>query len=178
MRNDIKKDLSLAFMLNSALQRDGERVTAEEIRFMANELDTSLGGIYSTMSQELQLPFVNVLVHRMTMQRRLPQLPTKMIRPVVTTGVEAIGRGHDLDKLGQMYRIVRETFGEETARMYFNVSDAIERVGASLGIDTDGLVRSQDEVDENIRQNAQIQAVQDTMPGAMVQAMKQDAAQQ
>jgi hypothetical protein len=178
MRNDIKKDLSLAFMLNSALQRDGERVTAEEIRFMANELDTSLGGIYSTMSQELQLPFVNVLVHRMTMQRRLPQLPTKMIRPVVTTGVEAIGRGHDLDKLGQMYRIVRETFGEETARMYFNVSDAIERVGASLGIDTDGLVRSQDEVDENIRQNAQLQAVQAAVPGAITEAMKQDATQQ
>jgi hypothetical protein len=178
MRNDIKKDLSYAFMLNSAIQRDAERVTQEEIRYMANELDTSLGGVYSTLSQELQLPFVNVLVHNMTQKQRIPPLPTNMIRPVVTTGVDAIGRGHDLDKLGQMYRIVRDAFGEQVAAQYFIVSDAIERVGASLGIDTDGLVRSQEEVDENTRQNLQQQFAQNVGPEAVKVALQQGGTQQ
>jgi hypothetical protein len=50
-----REDLSYAFLLNSAIQRNGERVTAEEIRYMAQELETGLGGIYSNLSQELQL---------------------------------------------------------------------------------------------------------------------------
>ena len=177
MRNDLKKDLAYAFMLNSAIQRDAERVTQEEIRYMANELDTSLGGIYSTLSQELQLPFITVLVHRMTLKRRLPPIPADQVRPVVTTGVDAIGRGHDLDKLSQLYKIVREGFGEEAARTYINVSDAIKRVGTSLGIDTDGLVRDQEEVDEMARQNMQAQAIQDMAPAAMQAAIKQDQSQ-
>jgi len=37
-------------------------VTAEEIRFLANELETSLGGIYSLLSHELQLPLISELM--------------------------------------------------------------------------------------------------------------------
>ena len=41
--------MSYAFLLNSAVQRDADRVTAEEIRYMANELETALGGVYSLL---------------------------------------------------------------------------------------------------------------------------------
>ncbi|MCZ0814423.1 portal protein, partial [Klebsiella pneumoniae] len=50
----IEARLSYAFMLNSAVQRTGERVTAEEIRYVASELEDTLGGVYSILSQELQ----------------------------------------------------------------------------------------------------------------------------
>ena len=43
--------MSFAFLLNAAVQRDAERVTAQEIRYMANELETALGGVYSLLSQ-------------------------------------------------------------------------------------------------------------------------------
>lgn len=59
----IESRLSYAFMLNSAVQRSGERVTAEEIRYVANELEDTLGGIYSILSQELQLPLANTLLN-------------------------------------------------------------------------------------------------------------------
>ncbi|WP_416142518.1 portal protein [Escherichia coli] len=49
-------------MPNSAVQRTGERVTAEEIRYVASELEDTLGGVYSILSQELQLPLVRVLL--------------------------------------------------------------------------------------------------------------------
>ncbi|WP_338419937.1 portal protein, partial [Xylella fastidiosa] len=42
--DQIEARLSYAFMLNSAVQRTGERVTAEEIRYVASELEDTLGG--------------------------------------------------------------------------------------------------------------------------------------
>jgi hypothetical protein len=111
-RNDLTKALSYAFMLHSAVQRDAERLTAEEIRYMANELEAGLGGIYSTMSQELQLPFVRVLMHSLTMRGRLPP-PENTVRPVVTTGVEAIGRGNDLSSCRTFFKLISRSVGAE-----------------------------------------------------------------
>ena len=33
---------------------------------MAQELETALGGVYSILSQEMQLPIVNILMQRMS----------------------------------------------------------------------------------------------------------------
>ena len=55
----LKERLSFAFLMNTAIQRQAERVTAEEIRYMAQELEDVLGGVYSILSQEFQLPLVN-----------------------------------------------------------------------------------------------------------------------
>ena len=57
--NRIETRLQLAFLLNSSIQRNAERVTASEIRFMAEDLEQALGGIYSILSQEFQLPLCN-----------------------------------------------------------------------------------------------------------------------
>ena len=51
----IEERLAFDFLLNSAIQRKAERVTAEEIRYMAQELETAQGGVYSILSQEMQL---------------------------------------------------------------------------------------------------------------------------
>lgn len=64
--------LGFAFLMHSAVQRQGERVTAEEVRFMANELENALGGSYSILSQEYQLPYVMRVIDRLTKQKRLP----------------------------------------------------------------------------------------------------------
>lgn len=45
--DDIKLRLEQAFLLTSSIQRNAERVTAEEIRIMAGELENALGGTYS-----------------------------------------------------------------------------------------------------------------------------------
>ena len=62
---EIKERLAYAFLMNSSVQRNAERVTAEEIRYMAGELEDALGGIYSILSQEFQLPLVNRLLLQM-----------------------------------------------------------------------------------------------------------------
>ena len=79
--NQIKERLGFAFLMNTAIQRKGERVTAEEIRFMAQELEDVLGGVYSILAQEFQMPLVNRLMARMEKGGRLPTLPKKIVKP-------------------------------------------------------------------------------------------------
>ena len=69
--------------MNSSIQRPGERVTAEEIRHMAAELEDALGGVYSILSQEFQLPLIRRLMYQMERNGTFPKLPQGMIRPMI-----------------------------------------------------------------------------------------------
>lgn len=168
----ITERLSYAFLLNSAVQRSGDRVTAEEIRYMAGELEDALGGVYSIMSQEFQLPLVNRLMDRMTKSKRLPALPKGIVRPAIVTGLEALGRGHDLNKYNTFLTAL-QPMGAEAIAQYMNVGDYIKRIGTSLGIDMDGLVKD----DEQIAQEQQqaMQAQQQMMANETVGRMAEKA---
>jgi hypothetical protein len=143
----LEERMSYAFLLHTAIQRDAERVTAQEIRYMAEQLETSMGGIYSLLSQEFQLPLVQVLMKRMSQSNEIPKLPKDSVAPTVITGIEALGRGNDLQKLrefvmeiGQLAQISPEVVQS------LNPSDLITRVATSLGIDTEGLIKSQEQL--------------------------------
>ncbi len=155
----ISERLSFAFLMNSSVQRNAERVTAEEVRFMASELEDALGGVYSILSQEFQLPLVNRLMDRMTKQKKLPALPKGVVKPAIVTGLEALGRGHDLNKYLTMLKAL-QPLGPEVLAQYMNPGDYISRVATSLGIDPAGLVKSQAEIDQMTQMAQQQQMVQ------------------
>ena len=145
----IEERLAYAFLLNSAVQRNGERVTAEEIRYMANELESALGGIYSILSQELQLPMVNRIMFAMERKKKLPILPKGTVKPVIVTGIEALGRGNDMSKL-QMFFQAAGLIAQLPPEI--NKEDALKRLGTSLGIDMKGLVKSADQIAQEQQQ--------------------------
>lgn len=153
----IEERLAHAFLLHSAASRDAERVTAEEVRYMAQELESGLGGTYSLLSQELQMPLVKLFMDDLQRKKKLPKLPEE-IRPTIVTGVEALGRGQDLNRLVSFTRILIETIGPELAAQEMNIGDLIDRLGASHNIDTSGLIKSpeqkQQEAEEAARQQA------------------------
>ena len=151
----IEERLGFAFMLNSAVQRSGERVTAEEIRFMAQELESSLGGVYSVLSQELQLPLVTRLLFLMERAGELPTLPKGIVKPIIVTGLEALGRGNDLNKLDTFMSAVMN-IPEAVSRV--NWSDYMTRRATALGIDTEGLIKTDAQVLQE-QQQAQMQAM-------------------
>ena len=157
----LEQALGLAFLMNTSIQRNGERVTAEEIRFMANELENALGGIYSSLSQEFQLPLVTVLMSRMEKQKKLPVLPKGMVRPQVTTGVDAIGRGQDSEKLRSWMEDI-SVLGPEVVAESIIASDYIKRSGVARGIDMKGLVKSPEDLQAE-QQAAQQQQQQQMM---------------
>lgn len=175
-RQSIKEDLSYAFLLNSAIQRSGERVTAEEIRYMAQELESALGGIYSMLAQEFQLPYVSLVMVSMQSRGKLPKLPKGVIRPAITTGVEALGRGNDRAELAGLLQDIAP-LGPDVIASHLNVDDYISRMAASRGIDPQGLIPTPEEIQQRQQQQAMQAMVEKLGPNAINQAggMARDA---
>lgn len=140
----IEGRLSYVFMLNSAVQRQGERVTAEEIRYVASELEDTLGGVYSILSQELQLPIVRILLNQLQATAQIPDMPKEAVEPTVSTGVEALGRGQDLDKLNQFLSAMTNV-SQLQADPDLNMSNIKLRLANAIGIDTSGLLLTEAE---------------------------------
>ncbi|WP_337056761.1 portal protein [Pseudomonas sp. USHLN015] len=150
----IEARLSFAFMLNSAVQRTGERVTAEEIRYVAGELEDTLGGVYSILSQELQLPIVRVLLVQLQATSMIPDLPREAIEPTVSTGMEALGRGQDLDKINRFISAIAPLGQMQDPDL--NTSNLKMRIANALGLDTAGLLKT--ETDRAMEQAKQMVA--------------------
>lgn len=165
----IEKRLSYAFMLNSSVQRQGERVTAEEMRFMIQEIEDGLGGIYSVMSHELQLPLVTLLMWRMEKSQEIPTLPKGTVRPVIVTGLEALGRGHDLAKLREVVGDAIKTWGAEIAAKHLHVDEYFTRLATGAGVDPTGLVKTEEEL--KLQAEADAQAAQQQMVMEMIQKL-------
>lgn len=165
----IQANLEAAFLLNSSVQRSGERVTAEEIRFLAQELSDALGGIYSILAEELQLPLVSALQERMRKGKRLPPIPKDIVKTTIVTGLDALGRGHDLNKLDLFIGGAIQTFGTEVVGKFINLGDYFTRRGTALGIDTKGLVKDEEAVKQETQQT-QLQALAERLgPEALKQ---------
>ena len=84
------------FLLATAVTRDAERVTAQEIRMQATELETSLGGAYSRIAVELQTPIAIWLLEEIDLK-----IDGKAINLSIVTGLDALSRSGDLDALRQ-----------------------------------------------------------------------------
>ena len=159
MSKSITERLSYAFLLNSAVQRNAERVTAYEINLLASELEQSLGGVYSLLSQEFQLPLVRILLQRTEESGKMPALPEGIVRPQIVTGVEALARSQDLNKLAQLLQML-QPLGPEAVLREINVDDYIDRLAASLGVDTQGLIKSPEQKQAEQQQQMQMQQQQ------------------
>jgi len=153
----IEQRLSFSFLLNSAIQAGSQgrdRVTAEEIRMVANELESGLGGIYSILSVELQLPLVNRKMALMERRGSLPKLPKGIVTPRITTGLDALGRGNDKAKLIEFITTLAQTMGPEIMSKFVNNRELITRLAASDGLDIYKLIKSDEQLMEEQQQQA------------------------
>jgi hypothetical protein len=64
---------------------------------------------------------------------------------MIVTGVEALGRGNDLMKLDQFLVGIQQALGPE-AMSYINPSEYLSRRAAALGIDAEGLIKTQEDL--------------------------------
>ena len=152
----LEASLSRAFLMAESVQRDAERVTAEEIRMMASDLDDTLGGIYTLLAQQLQAPLLILRMAAMRAEKRLPPIPPN-VQYSITTGFDALGRGHEVVKLQQFLQLLAP-FGEETMRQMVGIGEYARRVAAGIGLDPSGLVPTDEELAQ-LTQQAQIQAI-------------------
>ncbi len=168
VQSEITVRLEQSFLLNSSIQRQAERVTAEEIRFMAGELEQALGGVYSTLSQELQRPLVKVIEAALRRSGDLPKL--KNVQPTIVTGLEGLGRQGDLMKLDLLIDGISQAFGPEAVSQNINVNSYVTRRAAALGLDIDGIVKTEEQKQEDQQAAAAAQANQAAIGPAITQA--------
>lgn len=141
----IENRLSFAFLLSSVVQRNAERVTAEEVRTVASELEDTLGGVYSILSQELQLPLVRRILNQLQSTGEVPNLPEGTVEPTITTGLEALGRGHDLEKYATVLNLISQIPG---AQEMINWNVMLLNLFTGVGVETEGLIKTQQQIEE------------------------------
>lgn len=167
-----ERQLNQAFLLNSALTRNAERVTAEEIRMQANELETSNGGIYSRLAATWQGQLASILLDQTDFQG------TDMgILPKVITGMDSLSRAGELDNLQAFFAYLGmlNTVPEpvlQTIRM----PDLLAIIGTNLQVEykkfTKTTAEMQAEMEQAMAQQQQLQQ-QETDGQAQVAASKE-----
>ena len=162
--------LASAFLLNSGMTRDAERVTATELRMMAEELEGTLGGVYSTMSQEMQRMRLERLMIQMIEQGALPPFEGDLIEPQITTGLSALGREQDVHKVQAAAQIV-QMLGPEMALDYVKMPELLTRAFNGLGLPQ--VVRSEDEASQ-LRQQRQMMEMAQQVGPALQEGMMTD----
>lgn len=144
--DDLSLRISHAFLLTAGTVRNAERVTAEEIRMQAQELEDVLGGVYTVLASELQRRVVRRLIARLKAKGKFPTLPKGAINPVIVTGFEALGRGHELNKFRQFFADGSALFGEAFIQE-FNVSAVSDMLATNHNINIDAVKKTQDQKD-------------------------------
>ena len=162
MSQQIEKRLSDAFLMMNV--RQAERVTAEEVRLTQMELEQQLGGIFSLLTIEFLIPYLNRTLLVLQRSNQLPKLPKDLVRPSIVAGVNALGRGQDRESLTAFIGTIAQTMGPEALARYINPSEAIKRLAAAQGIDILNLVKSEKMLAEE-QQQQQMQAAQAQLIG-------------
>ena len=154
----IERRLGDAFLIMNV--RQAERVTAEEVRLTQMELEQQLGGIFSLLTIEFLVPYLNRTLLVLTRSGEIPKIPKDLVRPSIVAGVNALGRGQDRESLTQFIGTIAQTLGPEALMQYINASEAIKRLAAAQGIDVLNLVKTEQQLQQEAQQAQQLQAQQ------------------
>ena len=155
MAAGIEKRLADAFLIMQV--RNSERTTAEEVRMTQMELDAQLGGIYSLLTVEFLVPYLNRKLSTAQKAGDIPKIPQGLVKPTIVAGINALGRGQDRESLVAFITTIAQTMGPEAALQYVNPEEYIKRLAASQGIDTLNLVKGMQEIQAEQQQAMQQQ---------------------
>lgn len=170
---DYVNRIGRTFLLSSAVTRDAERVTAEEIRLMAQELETGLGGGYSRLGVDIQLP-LGVWLIKLT---GLTFTKTEA-QPTVVTGLDALSRNGDLAAIRAFLADLTQLLAlPDAVLIRLKLDDLITDLGTGHGVVGSKYVEKAAAVEKILRERQQnavaaqaaIQAAQNSTQGAPAQ---------
>lgn len=141
----LERRLSEAFLVMNV--RQSERTTAEEVRMTQLELEQQLGGLFSLLTVEFLIPYLNRKLLVAQRAGEILKLDKKIMRPTIVAGINALGRGQDRDALILFTQTVTQTLGPEAVQRFVNPTELIRRMATSQGIDTLSLIKTQQELE-------------------------------
>lgn len=165
--------LAKAFMYQANV-RDAERVTAYELQREAQEAENALGGVYSALSDGLQVPLAHVLIVEANPDT-LPGLATGELKLDVVAGIPALGRSSDVQNLLLASQELATVLPIAQMDKRFSVQRITDMVLAGRSVDTEQVFFSEEEQRQNAKADAQLAQGQSQM---MQSATLADASEQ
>ena len=141
--------------------RQSERTTAEEVRLTQLELEKQLGGLFSLLTVEFLIPYLNRTLHILQRNNEIPKIPKDLVRPQIIAGVNALGRGQDRESLTQFIQTLAQTIGPEATMKHVDPAEYIKRLAAAAGIDVLNLIKSQEQLQKEMQQQQQMMQQQE-----------------
>ena len=89
----LKREIAQAFLMMSGATRDAERVTAEEVRELAQELEVSHGGVYSRFANDWQKPAARLALKYIGVEMG------DQVEPQIITGLDSLSRDGELQNI-------------------------------------------------------------------------------
>lgn len=170
----LRQELAMTFLLDSAVQRNAERVTAEEIRRVSQELEIALGGIYSTLAISLQAPLVKLYMNRLISSGKIAPILKNAVDLEITTGSAALGRGNDYNILTTFLQTLNGTVGQQVVASYVNIPELLRRFAYSLDINTASLIKDEKQIQAEQQAAQQAQMAETVAPTVAKAAMEQE----
>src|SRR6056300_214075 len=152
MMQQLERRLAEAFLILNV--RQSERTTAEEVRLTQLELEQQLGGLFSLLTVEFLLPYLNRKMLVLQRSGQLPRIPKDLVNPTIVAGINALGRGQDRESLTSFIMTIAQTLGPEALMQYINTDEVIKRLAAAQGIDVLNLVKSMEQLQQEQMQQA------------------------
>ena len=148
-----ENELKEAFLKSTV--RDAERVTAQEIRMVANELESAFGGLYSQLAMDWQQKEADYAIAQVDLAKEIGALG-EMFEVVVTTGLESLSREGQIDNLRlaigdlQMMEAVPEDVREALNSLRF-----AKFVFTNRSVDLKAFLNTPEEMEANREQQLQ-----------------------
>ena len=163
----IVQQLSRAFMYTGQ-QRNVERVTAEEVRHVAAEAETLLGGAYSVLAEVLQAPLAYLCMYEVALnsgsQELLYELLTRQFQPEIVTGIPALAQAADTQNLLQAVQeaqLIIPALSELTSR--YDTDKLMEQIMINNSVDTTSFEKSPEQLAQEAQEAQQMQQIQEQM---------------
>lgn len=164
LAENTERRLSQAFLMASNTIRNAERVTAEEVRAVAQELEDALGGTYTVLSAEVQRPYASRLLHILSKSKKAPVLPDTVV-PVIVTGFNALGQNHETQALLTAAKSVSEILGPGFIAQVANQTEMARRILVGFGVqDVDGLLKTEEQQAQEAQAAQQNEAAMKATP--------------
>jgi hypothetical protein len=151
----LERRISEAFLVMNV--RQSERTTAEEVKMSQMELESQLGGLFSLLTVEFLIPYLNRKLAVMQRNQEIPKLPKGLVTPTIVAGINALGRGQDRESLATFLQTLAQTLGPEVLGKEINTNEAVKRYAASMGIDVLNLIKSMQEQEEQMQKQVAMQ---------------------
>lgn len=166
----MRREIGQSFMMTASSIPSGDRVTATAVRMIGSELETILGGAFSAIARELMEPIIKRTIFLMIENEELDQEMHDQffeedgsLSVEVVTGLQALSRDSNLQKLVQMGEMVRNLPKEAIAT--FKWSEYSKALITSLGFDYRNWIITEEEIRQNEETSRMEQAQQAQLAG-------------